>query len=109
MALPETHLRQIARWCEGKVPQQARHRARVEHAVRGSNVTILERRAPWSDEAGPEWSKKPVAQLRYDGSVWTLYWPDRNARWQPLPDVAAQPSPGPLLGEIDDPRHPFWF
>ena len=108
MALPDTHLRQIARWCERKIPEQARSKIRLEHAVRGSNVTILERRAPWQVDVEPEWTKHPVAQLRYDGSVWRLYWPDRNTRWHLMSDVPAGHSPGPLLEAIDDPRHPFW-
>jgi len=108
MALPDTHLRQIARWCERKVPEQARHKVRVEHAVRGSNVTILERRAPWRTDFEPEWTKQPVAQLRYDGSVWRLYWPDRNTRWHLLEDVPAHTSPAALLDVIDEPNRAFW-
>lgn len=109
MAVPDTHLRQIVRWCEEKVPEHLRDRIRVEHTVRGSNVTILEYRPPWREELGLEWTRQPIAQLRYRDGEWRLYWPDRNTRWHEFPDgrsIAA--SPGPLLEVVDDPRHPFW-
>ena len=109
MPVPDVHLRQIARWCEGKVPERVRHQVRVEHAVRGSKVTIFELREPWNEEFGPEWTRQAIAQLRFDGSSWWLYWPDRNTRWHLFEDVRAPAgSPGPLLDVIDDPRGPFW-
>gem|GEM_PF-4124042 len=46
MAVPETHLREIARWCEQRVSERALHQLRIEYSVRGGNVTILELRAP---------------------------------------------------------------
>ncbi|WP_186382859.1 DUF3024 domain-containing protein [Amycolatopsis rhizosphaerae] len=108
MAVPETHLRQIARWCEQHVPEHARHQVRFEHTVRGSAVTILEVRAPWREDFGPDWTRRPVAQLRYDGSHWRLYWPDRNTRWHLIDDIPAQTSPGPLLSEMDVPGRAFF-
>jgi len=46
---------------------------RIEHSVRGNAITIVERRPPWRDDLGSEWSSTKVAQLRYDGTNWTLY------------------------------------
>jgi hypothetical protein len=106
--LPETHLRQIARWCERRIPAHARGEVRVEHTVRGSNVTILEVRPPWREDFGPEWTRRPIAQLRHDGTRWWLYWPDRNTRWHLLQDIPAQTAPAPLLDVIDEPGRPFW-
>jgi DUF3024 family protein len=108
MTVPDIHLRQIARWCAQRVPEHARDQVRVEHNVRGSTVTIVEVRAPWREDFGSEWIRRPVAQLRYDGAHWRLYWPDRNTRWHLLQDVAAQTSPGPLLDVIDEPGRAFW-
>lgn len=108
MAVPDTHLRQIARWCEQRIPAHALHQVRVEYTVRGSNVTILEVRAPWREDFGPEWSRRPIAQLRHDGARWRLYWPDRNTRWHMLPDVPAHTSPATLLDVIDEPNRAFW-
>ncbi|SDM22857.1 DUF3024 domain-containing protein [Allokutzneria albata] len=95
MAVPDPHLRQIVRWCEGRIPERALHQVRVECTVRASHVTIYEVRAPWAD--GP---RRAIAQLRHDGSLWRLYGPDRNARWQPLPDVPPHSTPGPLLDVV---------
>ncbi len=46
--------------------------------MRGNAFTIVERRAPWSEDLGPEWSSQPIAQLRFDGDTmsWSLWWPD---------------------------------
>ena len=114
-AVPELHLRQIVRYCEQLVPERARDRVQVSFRIRGRSVTIVERRPPWRADFGPEWSSRPVAQLRWtpspdagDGGSWRLYWADRNNRWHLVPDVAPAGAPGPLLDFID--RHPaaFW-
>ncbi|MFI9384310.1 DUF3024 domain-containing protein [Kutzneria sp. NPDC052558] len=104
MAVPEIHLKQIARWCAQRVPERVRDQVRIEHSTRGSNVTIFEL---WQPDLGDEWSRRAIAQLRYDGSSWRLYWPDRNTRWHLLPEVPAATTPGPLLAEFDNPARPF--
>lgn len=108
MPIPETHLRQITRWCQQHVPEHARDQVRVEHAVRGTVVTVFEVRAPWRPELGVEWTRRPVAQLRHDDGTWRLYWPDRRTRWHQLDDVPAAVSPEPLLTVIDEPGRAFW-
>lgn len=107
MAVPELDLWRIARYCANRVPARARDQVRVEHTVRGSSVTIIETRPPWVGSDG-EWTRRPIAQLRYDGQCWQLWWPDRNTRWHPV-DAAPSASLGPLLDVLDDPaRAPFW-
>jgi hypothetical protein len=41
---------------------------------------IVERRAPWREDFGPEWTSFPIARLRYTAAnkSWTLYWRDRT-------------------------------
>jgi hypothetical protein len=107
MAVPELDLRRIARYCDNRVPVDARDQVRVEHALRGSTVTIIETRPPWDGTDG-EWTRRPIAQLRHDGKQWRLWWPDRNTRWH-LVDAPAATSPEPLLAVLDDPGSaPFW-
>jgi len=75
-------------------------------------VPIVECRRLWDPEKmGPEWTRVPVATLRYTSSrtEWTLYRPDRNSTFhrcdlaQPTTDLVA------LLDEIDrDPTSIFW-
>ena len=77
--------------------------------MRGKSVTIFDCRPPWHPNL-TEWSRVPVAQLRYDpdSHLWTLYWADRNSRWHRYDDT----EPGTaddLLNEIDeDPTCIFW-
>jgi hypothetical protein len=97
----------VARWCEHRVPQRARHQVRMEYRVRGATVTVVERRVPWDapgTEFGPAWTTRPVAQLRRTPPGWRLFWPDRRTRWHLIDDVPASPSVIPLLEALDDPR-----
>jgi len=68
---PETDIARVRRYCQRHVPPHARDQVRLETVVRGSAITIIERRAPWRDDFGPEWSRLKVAQLRYDHGAWT--------------------------------------
>jgi Protein of unknown function (DUF3024) len=114
-SLPETDIARINRWAEqenARIPPHAREEVRIEFDVDDRSVTILECRTPWDPERmGPEWTRVPVARLRYTRSrrEWTLYWPNRNSKFhrydlvQPTTDVDA------LLDEIDrDPTSIFW-
>jgi hypothetical protein len=108
--IPDLDLARIRRFCEGRVPDRFRDQVRVEAQVRGTSVTICERRSLGRDDAPTQWSRMRVAQLRFDpdSSLWTLHWPDRNSRWHPYADL----DPGAvheLLAEIDDdPTCIFW-
>ena len=48
------------------------------------HLAIVERRAPWREDIHPEWTSFPIARLRYTiaDKTWTLYWRDRNLRFQ---------------------------
>ena len=82
MALPELDVARVQRWCAARVPEHARHPVRVECQVAPRHLTIVERRAPWREDYGPEWASFPIARLGYTvvGKSWTLYWRDRNLR-----------------------------
>jgi hypothetical protein len=52
-----------------------------------------------------------IARLRYNGQrgEWTLYWPDRNARWHRYDRIAPSSDVATLLAEIEsDPTAIFW-
>jgi hypothetical protein len=78
MALPDPDVARVHRWCAARVPEPARHQVRVECQVAPRHLTIVERRAPWRDDSGPEWTTFPIARLRYTAAdkSWTLYWRD---------------------------------
>lgn len=63
------------------------------------------------DRVGDEWTRFPIAHLRYTKTrgEWTLYWRDRNLRFHRYELVQPSPNVGDLLAEIDrDPTGIFW-
>lgn len=112
-SLPElvrkTVERDVGRYCQDRVPPNLQDKIKIEYEIRGNSVTIVERRPPWREDFGPEWSRLTVAQLRYENEKWALYWSDRNGKchlydpFDPTPDLTA------ALHEInDDPTAIFW-
>jgi hypothetical protein len=65
MTLPEFDVAQVQRWCAARVPEHGRHQVRVECQIASRHLTIIERRAPWRQDLGPEWTSFPIARLRY--------------------------------------------
>jgi hypothetical protein len=109
--LPGLDVAVIRHYCEQHVPPHALHELRTEVVLTRGAATIVECRAPWRADFGPEWSKRGVARLRYTAksATWALYWSDRNGRWHrydligPITDIRA------LLDEVDqDPTGIFW-
>ena len=74
-------------------------------------LTILECRPPWRPEYGPEWTRFPIARLRYTKTrkEWALYWRDRNLKFhlydlaEPTANVEAL-----LYEDYRDPTSIFW-
>ena len=93
------------------MPKHACHQVLVECQLSARHLTIVERRAPWRECFGPEWTSLPIARLRYSVAdrSWTLYWRDRNLRFH-LYDLLP-PSHGvdDLLSKLArDPSCIFW-
>lgn len=110
-AVREAAVARIERFCTDHVPEDARADLRLEHAVRGSAITLVERRPPWRPDPGAEWTSQNIAQLRYDerSAAWRLHWPRHTGQWLPYEGVAAARDIEPLLAEIDaDPDGVFW-
>jgi hypothetical protein len=65
MALPElvelAAVRQVEEFCDSRVPEHARDQVRLEFVVRGNSITLVERRAPWRPDYGPDWSSLDIA------------------------------------------------
>lgn len=109
--VPEADLRQVRQWAEGKVPDHLCDQVRIEVEVGDRALTILECRPPWHPDMGPEWTRVPVARLRYTKTRtrWSLYWPDRNGRFHEYDLAKPSPQVQDLLAEIDaDPTCIFW-
>lgn len=109
--LPDLDVVRVQRWCAERVPEAVRHQVRVECEIAAQHLTIVERRAPWREQAGPEWTTLPVARLRYGktAKTWTLYWRDRNLRFHLYKPLAPASHVEVLLTEVDrDPTCIFW-
>ena len=110
MGLPELDVARVQRWCAARVPEDALHEVRVECEIAPRHLTIVERRVPWRDDLGPEWSCFPIARLRYTAATaeWSLYWRDRHLRFHAY-DLAPTPQVQKLLDEVEcDPISIFW-
>lgn len=93
------------------MPEHARHQVLVECQVSARHLTIVERRAPWREDFGPEWTSLPIARLRYTvaDASWTLYWRDRNLRFHVYDRLPPSHRVDDLLSELDrDPSCIFW-
>lgn len=111
MALAELDVARVRRWCAARVPERARHHVRVEGQVAPQHLTIVERRPPWREDIGPEWTASPVARPRdtvVDRS-WTLYWRDRTLNVHLDDRISPKDRVEDLLGELEhDPTCLFW-
>jgi hypothetical protein len=99
------------RWCRARVPEHVRNEVRVEADVAERHLTIVECRPPWRADVGPEWTRFPIARLRYTQGtrLWSLYWRDRNLEFHEYNRVPASASVEELLAEVDrDPTAIFW-
>ena len=111
MVLPDLDVARVQRWCAARVPEYARHQVRVECQIASRHLTIVERRAPWREDLGPEWTSFPIARLRYTiaEKSWTLYWRDRNLRFHIYDLLAPSDRVDDLLSELNhDPICIFW-
>jgi hypothetical protein len=108
-SLPDLDVVRIRAYCEHRVPEHVRDQVRVEATVRGRSVTVFECRPPWRPSF-IEWSRTPIAQLRYstDTGEWSLFWADRHGRWHPY-DLVPPGTVAELLDELErDPVAIFW-
>ena len=109
--LPELDIARVRRWCQQRVPPHIRDQVRVECDIGSRHLTIVECRPPWREDIGPEWTRFPIARLRYTQAtrMWTLYWRDRHLRFHRYDQLPPSPSIDDLLTEIDrDPTAIFW-
>jgi hypothetical protein len=109
--MPDLDVLRVQRWCAARVPEQARHQVRVECDISPRHLTIVERRAPWREDYGPDWTSRPIARLTHTTATkfWTLYRTDRNLRFRAYDLLSPSTRVADLLAEIDrDPIGAFW-
>lgn len=109
--MPGLDVAAMRHYCEQRVPPHALHQVRSELVLSKGAATIVERRAPWREDFGPEWTSRGVARLRYTikRGVWALYWSDHNGRWHLYDLIDPTDDVRVLLDEVDrDPTCIFW-
>jgi hypothetical protein len=109
--LPDMDIARVRRWCEQRVPPQLRDQVRVDCEVAPRHLTILECRPPWREDVGSEWTRFPIARLRYTkaSATWSLFGRDGNLRFHAYDRLPPSPRVEDLLAEIDrDPTALFW-
>ena len=94
----------VTSYCDRRVPERVRDQMLPEATVRGSAITINERRPSWREGIGSEWTSQKIAQMRYDATTrrWTIYWADRNGRWLRYPPARPARSVKELLEIIEN-------
>ena len=111
VVLPGLDVAAIRHFCEQRVPPHALDQVRLEADISPTAVTVVECRAPWREDYGPDWTRRGIARLRYVAKHrhWTLYWSDRNQRWHHYDLIAPSRDVLTLLDELDrDPTCIFW-
>jgi hypothetical protein len=63
--LPELDVTRAQRWCARQVPEHIRSEIRVDCDIAARHLTICECRPPWREAFGPDWTRFPMARLRY--------------------------------------------
>lgn len=109
--MPELDVARVRRWCEQRVLPHVRDQVRVDCDAGPRHLTIVECRPPWREDMGTEWTRFPIARLRYAKAAgkWSLYWRDRHLRFHVYDRIAPSPHVDDLLQEIDrDPTGIFW-
>jgi hypothetical protein len=107
--LPDLDVEKIKRFCAARIPAEYADEVRLEVTTRGKNISIHERRPPWTGAPG-EWTTMRIAQLRYEGDGgWTLYFGDRYGRWTMYFDLEPSQPVDVLIKELsEDPTCVFW-
>ncbi len=112
--IPKIDLVRIQRWLDARnanLPERNRGLIRYELDVTDRTITVLECRPPWRPDYGPEWTRFPVARLRYTKTrgEWSLYRRDRNLKFHEYELLAPTPHVDDLITEIEsDPTAIFW-
>jgi hypothetical protein len=109
MAIPETDLLRVGRWCSTRVPADAQHELRVECDIEDRHVTIIEARPAWNGRG--DWIRAPIARLRYTATTgqWSLYWCDQNDKFHEYTRRRPTKTVQSLLDYLDSFEDPiFW-
>lgn len=113
MAFDELELKRIKQGVGSFSPKHSpahlKDKLRLEYAVKGHDVVIVERRPQWDNES--EWTETPVAKLKFIRSAnkWRLYWMRADMKWHEYQGLSSSHRLDDLVQEIDaDPLAGFF-
>jgi len=114
LILPDLDVARVQKWADrlnnGMEPH-VRKEIRYEVDVADRHVTLLECRAPWRADFGPEWTRFPICRLRSTKvrREWSLYWRDQHLKFHEYDPVAPTPDVDRLIDHVDNDRSGlFW-
>ncbi len=109
MALPETDLARIRKWCCDRVPKEHWDELKVEADVAPLHVDIVEVRPPW-DGVGED-TRFPIARLRYTAASgqWAIYSRDRHLKFHEYKRKRPSKDVQSLLDWIGGSGDPIFF
>jgi hypothetical protein len=71
-------------YTEAKIPKHLRTQMRLTYKIRGTNVSLIEERLAYRGEG---WVQHDIAQFRFDGSMWKVYWRDSKDKWHHVEEI----------------------
>ena len=109
MALPETDLARIKKWCDSIWPKHMWGQAKVEADVAPSHVTIVEVRPDWI--GGPVPTRFPIARLRDMKTTgpWAISRRGRNLNFHEYQHKQPSKNVQSLLDYIRESKDPIFF
>jgi Protein of unknown function (DUF3024) len=100
---PELDIARVRRWCDQRVPDHALDEVRMECEIGPRHLTTVELCPPWRAGLGSEWTRSPIARLRYARTARsrTLNWLDRHWRFHLYDRLAPSRRAADLLMKIE--------
>jgi len=81
----------VGRFCQKRSPVHLKDKLRLEYAIKGHDVVIVERRPKWDE---------PSKFIRSAGK-WRLYWMRADLKWHEYPGPLSSDRLDDLVQEID--------
>jgi len=114
MALPEIKRAEaehdLRKFCKERIPVEYQDKIRYTYKIRGNDFTLVEERPPW-DGRGTEWTKMPIARIRYEPECngWSVCWQRANGRWLFCDWIGKPARFGDALAEVVRDVHATFF
>lgn len=97
----------LDQYIERKIPRHLKDEYQIRYIFRGNNLTLVQERPSYLPGRRVE---LPVAQFRFDGETWKVFWKDSKDRWHFVDDIEPDASFETQLMIVDQDRNGiFWL